>query len=265
MGKRSYYHVQSVDRALALLLTLAGKDSTMTLPELSKSLGLSKSTTYRLICTLEQKRFLESDPSGRGYRLGSELIHLGHRAHRAIRLPEIARPHLQRLSDRFGESTGLTVPHGDQVLYLAHIETERIVNTRVAIGSQLPAYCTSTGKVFLAKMPPEQARRVLAQTPLEPRGPKTITDIERLMRELARVREQGYAINDEELERGDRAIAAAVRSSTGEVIAAINLSAPATRVSMETLTGPMCVALLETAEAISRALGYRPPSSSLGG
>jgi len=264
MDDNRRYHVQSVARALDLLLAFSGPETTISLPELSRKLGLSKSTTYRLVRTLEQKRFLESDPTGPGYRLGSELVHLGYRALRSMNLPELARPHLQRLSDQFGESTSLTIQCGDQVMYLDHIESERIVNPRVAIGSQLPVYCTSLGKAFLAALTDDEVRELLAETELRRWGPNTITDIDALLAELSGVRRQGYAVNDEELERGDRAVAAPVRSHTGQVVAAINLSAPATRVSLDTLLGSMRVALVETAAAISRSLGYRSRAGTNG-
>lgn len=256
MSHTSKYYVESVGRALQILLAFSRDPPRKTLTQLAEAVGMGKSSVFRMVCTLEEESFLQRDISGEGYRLGPRIIQLGYSAIQAIEPRRAALPYLRELSRCFNESSSMTIRDRHEIVYVERVETQQIINVRLYVGSRLPVYCTSMGKVLLASLPEEEIRDVLANTEMRALGPNTITDLDLLLTELRRVRTQGVAFNDEELEYGHRAVAAPVRSHTGQVVAAINLSVPKVRAPIQLLRKTMAPAVVETAEAISLALGY---------
>ena len=228
--KESSYRVQVIDRALGVLEALAGEGQPMSLVKLSKRLGLPKSTTMRLLMVLEGHRFVEKSAESGLYRLGLKLFELGSKAVAQFDLTERARPHLERLVSRTGETAYLSVLDGAEALVVERVESSRAVRVPASVGWRNPAHCTAVGKVLLAHTPESRLTAVLGKARLRAYTENTITSLAQLREELRLVRERGFALDDEETEDGLRCIAAAVQEHSGRVAAALGILGPAYRV-----------------------------------
>jgi IclR family pca regulon transcriptional regulator len=190
------------------------------------------------------------------------VLDLGFSAINSMDLRELAAPHLQALSDETGRTVNMAVLDGTDIVYIERCRTsqrgQRDIDLNLHIGSRLPAYCTSMGKVLLAGLAPERQREVLGQVQFTQRGPNALTDVDELLAELERVRAAGLAVNNEELAYGLRSIAAPVRSQSGEVVAAINLAVHRTIVSLDSLVAHLGPQLKNTAAEISARIGHSP-------
>jgi IclR family pca regulon transcriptional regulator len=265
-GTAATAYSQSLERGLAILSAFKPAQPVLGISELARSLGLNRATTHRYVATLAALGYLEQDVSSRKYRLGPRVVDLGLAAIDSMELREISAPHLRELSDQSGHTVNMAILDGVDIVYIERVRStrpgQREIDLNLHIGSRLPAYCTSLGKVLLAYLPPEELRRVLSETTLARRGPNTITDRAALLKELAAVREAGLAVNNEELAYGLRSIAVPVRSQAGEVVAAINLAAHRSMVSsVDDLTARLGSLLERTANEISGRIGYRAPTT----
>ncbi|MDO8212666.1 IclR family transcriptional regulator [Conexibacter sp. CPCC 206217] len=250
------YYVETAARALQLLRAVAALDRPASLGEIVEVLGWSKPAVYRLVRTLETEGALRQQ-DGRGYVMGPAMITLGQAALRATRLPEIARPHMERLAAELSETIVLTVLDGDEVVYVDRIEADQLLIPRTRLGSRLPAYCTSTGQMLLSGLDDDEVRRRVAGREFVQRAPHTLKSIEELLERLDETRRRGYAINDEELAVGHRAAAAPVFDHSDRVVAAISVSVPSARVALSKLERFAVEGLMPAADAISFALGGR--------
>jgi IclR family transcriptional regulator, pca regulon regulatory protein len=232
--------------------------------ELAREVGLSRSSAHRYIATLAALGYLDQDRPTRKYRLGPRVLDLGFSAINSMELRQIALPNLQSLSDATGHTVNMAVLDEMDIVYIERCRSasigQREIDLNLHVGSRLPAYCTSMGKVLLAGLPLEELDRRLEAMELSRRGPNTIVGVKALLGELGRVREEGLAVNNEELAYGLRSIAAPVRGSGGEVVAAINLAVHRSLVSMEDLVARLGPQLRATAGEISLRSGYRPPA-----
>lgn len=208
--------------------------ATLTTSQGAAATGLSRAAVRRCLYTLEKLGYIGATEGG-AYRLRPAILPLARAYLSAHSFADAAQPVLTALRDRLGESCSLGVlDHGD-VFYVARAEATKIMSVALWVGSRLPAYCTSMGRVLLAHRPAEEIEAYLAQAPFPTRTPRTRTSAESLRAALTAVREQGYAVIDEELEVGLRSIAVPVRNRRGEVIAALNTGAPTARASIDTL------------------------------
>lgn len=253
----AYAGTQAVRRAVLLLKTLGRDEGEPTLAELVRAVGLNKTTTFRLLTALEAEGLVERG-AGDGYRLGPELAALGSRALGASDLREAARAELVALARATRETAHLEVRVGAETLILDEAMGGHRVGTTPSVGTRWPAHATSTGKVLLAALEPDALAAYLA-APLAPLTPRTISDPRALERELARVRERGYATGIEELEPGFMAVAVPVRARDGQVVAALGIGGPRVRLDPERLSA-IARTLPEHAERISERLGARPLS-----
>jgi IclR family pca regulon transcriptional regulator len=253
---------QSLERGLAILSAFRPGRPLLGVSELSRQIELSRSTTHRYVATLARLGYLQQDTTTRKYRLGPRVLDLGFSAINSMELRAISGPHLQQLSDETGRTTNMAILDGVDILYIERCRSaqqrQREIDLDLHIGSRLPAYCTSMGKVLLAALPAHELDARLAEIELAQRGPNTITTRDTLLAELRGVRETGLAMNNEELAYGLRSIAAPVRDQTGEVVAAINLAAHRSIGSVEELTLDLGPILRATADQISARTGYRP-------
>jgi IclR family pca regulon transcriptional regulator len=258
---RNSGHSQSLERGLAILSAFRSGRPLLGVSDLSREVGLSRSTAHRYISTLAGLGYLQQDPPTRKYRLGPRVLDLGFSAINSMDLRELAAPHLQALSDESGHTVNMAVLDGADIVYIERCRTsqrgQRDIDLNLHIGSRLPAYCTSMGKVLLAHLDPDEQKAVLAKVRLAPRGPNTLTAKDELLKELARVRTAGLAVNNEELAYGLRSIAAPVRRQSGEVVAAINLAVHRSMVSSEEMVARLSPVLKAAAADISARLGYR--------
>ncbi|HEX3453212.1 MAG TPA: IclR family transcriptional regulator [Gaiellaceae bacterium] len=253
---------QSLERGLAILSAFKPDAPELGIAELARELGLSRSTSHRYVSTLARLGFLDQNARTRKYRLGPRVLDLGFAAINSMELRQISAPHLQQLADDTGHTVNMGILDGADVVYIERCRTsqpgQREIDLNLHVGSRLPAYCTSMGKVLLAHLDPELLEEELSRIELVDRGPNTITTTARLAEELRRVRERGVAVNNEELAYGLRSIAVPVRGQGSEVVAAINLAVHRSAASIEDLVDRLSPKMQRAAAGISTLLGYRP-------
>jgi IclR family transcriptional regulator, pca regulon regulatory protein len=248
-------YVQSLSRGLTVLRSFNAEQPAMTLADMSRATGLTRATARRLLHTLVSLGYVCTD--GRMFELTPHVLDLGFAYVSSLQLPDIAQPFMEELSDRIHESVSASVLDGDQIVYVARVNTQRIMGISLAIGSRLPAAWTSMGRVLLAGLSNPQLDAFLAG--LGATGPTahSITDIEALRSEIHAVHNQGYALLDQELEEGIRSVAAPLRDRRGRTLAAINVGTHAARVTLKELRGVILPALLATARGIESQLAKR--------
>jgi IclR family acetate operon transcriptional repressor len=218
--------VQSLNRAFALLEHMAAAGGDVALSELAARSGLPLPTIHRIVRTLVGSGYVRQLPSRR-YALGPRLIGLGDAASRM--LGEWARPHLAQLVDEVGETANMAMLDGDAVVYVAQVPSRHSMRMFTEVGRRVPVHCTGVGKALLAQLPPDRVRALLARAGMPAQTPHTITDPDRLARELDRIRHQGYAVDDAEQELGVRCVAVAVPG--GPSMTALSVSGPESRVT----------------------------------
>jgi IclR family transcriptional regulator, pca regulon regulatory protein len=253
---------QSLERGLEILASFNSGRALLGVSELAREVALSRSTTHRYVATLAALGYLEQDVGTRKYRLGPKVLDLGFSAINSMELREISAPHLQRLSDETGHTVNMAILDGCDIVYIERCRSaqrgQREIDLNLHVGSRLPAYCTSMGKVLLAYLTPAVRDAALDGVQLAQRGPNTLTRRTALFAELKRVRESGLAVNNEELAFGLRSIAVPVRGQGGDVVAAINLAVHRSWGSMDDLVRRLSPPLRTTGAAISARIGYRP-------
>ena len=251
---------QSLERGLAILGCFTPKRPVLGIADIADDLGMSRSTTHRYVITLLALGFLEQGAS-RKYRLGLRVTDLGMSALNSTGLREHAHPYLEELCQRTSYTASLAVLDGPEIVYVDRARSLRRGQNEndlgLAPGSRLPAYCTAMGKVLLANLPEKEQREVLASMKLTKRGPNTITSKDTLLDELEEVREESFAVNDEELEPELHSIAVPVRNEARDVVAAVSLAAPTSTISLSELVDALSPHLVSTADRISARLGYR--------
>jgi IclR family pca regulon transcriptional regulator len=251
---------QSLARGLASLSAIRSGQPQLGISDLALEVGLTRSTAHRSVATLATLGYLEQDVSSRKYRLGPRVLDLGFSAIHSMELRELAAPQLQLLSDETGHTVNMAILDGVDIVYIERCRTsqpgQREIDLNLHVGSRLPAYCTSMGKVLLAFLPDDERAGRLAEIELQARGPNTLTDPRSLAAELARVRDEGLAVNNEELAYGLRSLAVPVWGQSGDVVAAINLAAHRSAASIEELVERLGPRLKRTSEEISDRIGY---------
>lgn len=248
--------IQSVDRALDILELYLASPEELSVKEISEAMGLSKSTAHGLIKTLEQRGYLKQNPGNMKYRLGLKLFSLGNVVAGQLDIRKIARPVIQRLVDNIRETVHLAVLSGDEVVYTEKVEGPGALRMYSQVGKRVLVHCTGVGKVILAYQDEETVERLLSRESLQALTPHTITDKAKLKAHLRKIRDQGYAIDNEEIELGLRCVAAPIHDHQGRVIASISCSGPTIRMSGEQLESKI-QAMKEAAFEISRLLGYQ--------
>ncbi|MGD9704110.1 MAG: IclR family transcriptional regulator [Acidimicrobiia bacterium] len=247
--------VQSLERGLAVIQAFSASRPRLTLSDVARSTGLTRAAARRFLLTLQQLGFVDSDE--REFYLTPRILQLGYAYLSSTPFWGLAQTHIEELVDRLHESSSISVLDRDEIVYVARVPTKRIMTISLAVGSRLPAYATSMGRVLLANLPDEQIDAYLARAELAPLTSRTVTDPTVLRALLLDVREQGWALVDQELEDGVRSIAAALRGADGRVLGALNVSAHATRTNLDALRRQFLPALLETTERINTDLSRR--------
>lgn len=251
---------QSLERGLAILGCFTSEHPVLGIADIADELGMSRSTTHRYVTTLLALGYLEQGRS-RKYRLGLRVTDLGMSALNSTGLRENVHPFLEELRERTGYTVGLAVLDGTEILYVDRARSwrraERDTDHGLHPGSRMPAYCTAMGKVLLAYLPDDVQRDLIAQLKLERNSASTITSKQALRAELEQISEEGYAVNDQELQPGLQAIAVPVRDESREVVAAIGIAASPEAISLTELADALGPHLISTAARISSRLGYR--------
>ena len=221
--------VLSLARGLSVIEAFEGHTEGQTVADISRSTGLSRAAARRSLITLELLGYVES--SGRIYRLKTRVLTLGFSYLSSNSLPTIVQPTLEHITELVHESSSLGVLDGEQVVYIGRSTAKRVMSIGLSVGSRLPAYCTSLGRVLLAALPEGELAAYLQATHVKALTPKTITDKQLLGDIIRSVRSDGFAITDEELELGLRSIAVPVKTHQNKVVAAMNIGVQAARVS----------------------------------
>lgn len=256
-GERDADLIRSVDRAVAILDLLAA-EGWKSGAEVARALDVHRSTSLRLLGTLERHGLVERDQRTAKYRLGGRLVQLASAARGESDLREAARPVCASLARRLGETVTLDVLDGDEIVPIEQASGSTSVVSVSWLGTRSPAHCTASGKIILAFAPETVRARYLAG-PLERRTAHTIVDRGELEAQLTAARETGFARTAEELEVGLSAVAVPVRSAGAEVVAALDVSGPAHRLgSLAPLE--LIGSTEEAADELSRRLGYRRPA-----
>jgi DNA-binding IclR family transcriptional regulator len=248
------YRIQAIERAVSILSAFSADRPELGVTELSEMLGLHKSTVHRFLVNLESAGLVERVPRNGRYRLGLRLFELGGLVLQQMNLWDEALPFLESLVRESGETGHMAVLDGGEAIYIEKVEARRALRIPSAMGRGYPAHATSLGKVLLAHLPEDEVQAIIATRGLARYTPKTITDAAALAEELARIRAQGYAVDNEEYDEGLRCVGAPIRDHTGAVVAALGIGGPVTRVTPERLPG-LADLVIAAAKGLSRRLG----------
>jgi DNA-binding IclR family transcriptional regulator len=243
--------IQVLERMNSLLDALAGYPDPVSLKELARVTGLHPSTAHRILNDLVLKRIVDRAEPG-SYRLGMRLLELGNIVKRRLDVREAALDLMRQLHRKTNQTVNLSVRQNDEIIYIDRAFSERSGMQVVrAVGGRAPLHLTSTGKLFLSVDDPQTVQAYAERTGLNGHNRNSITDLAKLAAELKRVRQLGYARDNEELELGVRCMAAGIHDDSGKLIAGLSISAPADRLQESWLED-----LIATARRISVALGY---------
>lgn len=238
--------MQSLERGLAVIKAFTRERPRLTLTEAAAITGLTRATARRFLMTLESLGYATTD--GKQWRLTARVLDLGHSYLGSFGLPEIVAGHLDRVAQAVHESASGAVLDGDDIVYVARVESRKIMRVQITVGTRFPAYVTSMGRVLLADLETADAERILRASDRRALTPHTTTEVADLVAELSRVRDAGHSLVDQELELGLRSLAVPVRDSSGRVVAAINVSTTAAGAPRETLAAVLPTLLAAQAD-----------------
>jgi IclR family pca regulon transcriptional regulator len=240
----------SLARGLVVIQAFTQQSPQMTISQLSIKTGLSRAAVRRCLYTLTKLGFAGAEDGSR-YSLRPRMLTLSHTYTTSNTLSTAAQPILERMSAALHESFSVATLDGEDIVYIARTQVNRVMAVDLHIGSRLPAYCTSMGRILLAYLPAEQLEQYLAKVNLVPHTTRTITSVEKLRLALRNIRRNGYAICDQEYEVGLRSIAVPVYSSSGRVVATLNLSGNAPRLSVLEMQSRFLTPLRNAASELS--------------
>lgn len=253
---RHRYHVQVIDRVVALLGEMASSDRELSGNELAGKLGLHKSTVHRLLAVLMANGMVERKPGAARYGLGWRIFDFGMVAASRLGLLENVRPYVARLVELTGETAHFGVLRRGGVMSLVSVESQQTVHKPATVGRQIPIHSTAQGKAIVAFLPRQQAEELLKAYVFTRHTCNSIAGLEQFREELSLVHERGYAVDNEELEEGLRCVAAPVRDCAGLIIGALGIAGPASRISGGRLPA-MSRAVTDSANSLSAALSNR--------
>ncbi|MEW6080223.1 MAG: IclR family transcriptional regulator [Bacillota bacterium] len=255
MGLSQKNTVRSVERALDIVSAMTEVPSGQSLTDLSRKTGLSVATVFRLVNTLMAKGFADQDWVTGKYRLGFRIIEIAAALLDSLDVVRVATPYAEELARVSKENVNLSVIDHDEALCLVSKETPSNFQVRIALGERVALHVGALSKALMAFLPEREMDRIIQEKGLEAYTPNTITDPRALKPEMAKIRQQGYAFSDGEGVVGARSVAAPIRNHNGQVIAAIAILAPATRMD-DRATQEFTELILKYSNAISREMGY---------
>lgn len=247
--------VQSVDRTLSILELLSDHNQGLGITEISGKIDLHKSTVHRLLGTLIYKGYVIQDLSTNKYRLSLKLYELGSKRVEEMDILKASKPYTEELMKSLNEVVHLVIRDKNDIVYIDKVEADNTIRMASSIGRRSPLYCTSVGKAMLSYMPEEEVRKVWESSNITKLTKYTITDFETFKEELQKIRENGYAEDDEENELGVRCIGVPVFNRYNQIEGAISVSGPTTRVTKEKLR-VFAEEVKKYARLISKELGY---------
>jgi IclR family transcriptional regulator, KDG regulon repressor len=254
--EKAEYIIQAVSHALDLLEQFHGDVDELGVTELSKRLKLHKNNVFRLLATLESRGYIEQNRATENYRLGLKSLELGQTFIKQMGLLRQAKPILEKLVRDCNETSYVAIFKEGYIVYLDVVETDLTVRVVSRVGSRLPSYCTAAGKIHLAHMSEEEVDNLLPSRELKAFTPYTYTDREALKKDLKKVAEQGYALDNEEYDAGVRCVAGPIRDYTRRIVGAISLSGPSMRFTDERIEKELVPLVIQASEDLSTRLGY---------
>jgi DNA-binding IclR family transcriptional regulator len=257
------YRIQALDRAAAVLNCFES-DPELNVRDVAERTGLHKSTAHRILMALQHNGFVEQDARSGRYHLGLQLVKLGEHAVQRLDVRMVARPFLEDLAAKTGETVHLAVLDGDQVVMLDRVEGLAALSTPSLPGRLFPVHCTSLGKAILAGLEDADVRRLLGHRGLKRLTARTLPTVDALLDDLRGVRRRGYASTEDELELGLSTVGAAIRDRAGDIVAAISIGGPSPRLRTATMAA-VGERVKRTADLISAQLGYRVPAAPAAG
>ena len=248
-------YVQSFARGLAVIRSFSAQAPRPTLSEVAGRAQLTRAGARRILLTLQTLGYVQSD--GKLFRLTPRILDLGFAYLSSLPLWNLAEPVMEELVEQIKESCSAAVLDGTDIVYVLRVPTHKIMSISLGVGSRLPAYCTSMGRMLLSALTPEAMMKVLQASERTVRTRYTVTDVDELAAKIAQVRQQGWALVDQELEEGLVSMAAPVTDRAGQTIAAINISGQANRTSAKVMQETMLPLLLAAAQSISTRLALQ--------
>lgn len=246
---RSGEFIESLNRGLAVIRAFSDERELLSLADVARITNLNRASVRRALLTLETLGYVGSTQNR--FYLRPRVLDLGYAFLSSSTGIEVTQDHLRQLSARIGESVSACEYDDGDVVYVARAAAETIMPIRLSIGRRLPAFCTSTGRVLLSQFTPQELDEYFQAYPREKLSSATVVDEAELRERIAEVREQGWALNNQEVDLGARSIAAPVVGPTGQYLNAVNISAPTSRVSVEQLIEDYLPQLLDTTKRIS--------------
>jgi IclR family transcriptional regulator, pca regulon regulatory protein len=250
-------YVQSLERGLAVIRAFGADNPDLRLSDVARATGLTRAAARRFLLTLVGLGYVRQD--GASFSLRPRVLELGYAYLSALSLPEVAQPHMETLVGEVNESSSVAVLDDVDIVYVARVPTQRIMTITIAVGTRLPAYATSMGRVLLAGLEPDALAERLERIEVDRLTATTVPNRKTLRQKIDVVRGAGWAAVDQELEEGVRSAAVPIRDGSQGVVAALNVSVHATRMTMQGLRREVVPRLLRTAEAIEvdlRARGW---------
>lgn len=248
--------VQSLERALHILNKLSEYPDGLPIARLSEQVGLSKSTTHRLLSTLASLNYVVKDEETDKYKLGLQVLFLSRNLLNNLDIVNIAKRHLEKLSQEVNETVHLCIEDQGEILYVDKIESTQTIRMYSRVGNRAPMYCTAVGKILLSDMDGDYYKNVISKTDFVPHTKTTITSEEQLQEEIRKVKQQGYAIDNAEREEGLRCIASPIYDHKGKIVASFSISGPSNRITMEIINDHLIEKMKQVSLDISRELGY---------
>jgi IclR family transcriptional regulator, KDG regulon repressor len=247
--------VKSVSRALDIIDIVSSKKDGLGVTEIAKQMDINKSSVYRILSTLVQYGYMEQDEETSRYKLGYKFLEMSSKLLESIDLRKEAKPYLQKLEKETNEVIHLVVYDQGEVIYIEKLEGTETLRMHSKVGKRAPMHCTAVGKVILAHLPPNVVLDILERKGMPKHTDKTITDKDEFLKELAQVKQNGYALDLEENEYGIRCIAVPLFDHLGKVIAAVSVSGPTIRMTDERIE-QLQARMLEIGKQISARLGH---------
>ena len=253
--KKKEYIVHNVDLAFDILFFLA-KNPNITFEKILQHIDSSSYQIEKILEVLINRGYINYNPKKKTYSLGIKNFEVGYSYLSHVDIRNIAKPYLQYLGEKFQENVYLAIRSGFEVVYIDSYEVNRPVVVKSRVGRLLPLYASASGKIHLADMDEDELEEFFREEKLVPYTKNTITDREKLLEHIKMVKEQGYAIDDEEWEEEVRCLSVPVKDHTGKVAAAVTLSAPSWRIPSDMLTGEIKDEFIKKSRELSERLGY---------
>lgn len=249
-------NVQSLERALTILNKISEYPDGIPIARLSEQVGLTKSTTHRLLATMANMNYVVKDEETDKYKLGLQILFLSRNLFNNFNIVNTAKRYLEKLSHEVNETVHLCIEDHGEVIYIDKIESNQTIRMYSRIGSRAPMYCTGVGKILLSGMDKDYFEELISKMNFIPKTPTTITSKEEFVKEIEKVKSQGFALDNSENEEVLRCIASPIYDHKGKIIASFSVSGPSNRVTMDVINHTLIEKMKQYSLEISKNLGY---------